>query len=52
MGITPQLTTVGRVVIIVAMFAGRLGPLTVLIALAGRVQAARYEYPEEHVVIG
>ncbi len=52
MGITPQLTSVGRVVIIVAMFAGRLGPLTVLIALAGRVQAARYEYPEEHVVIG
>jgi len=51
-GITPQLTIPGRVVIILAMFAGRLGPLTLLIALAGRVRTARYEYPEEPVMIG
>ena len=35
-----------------AMFAGRLGPLTVMIALAGDKPAAHYEYPEEHVTIG
>jgi Trk-type K+ transport system membrane component len=35
-----------------AMFAGRVGPLTVLIALAGRTAAMRYEYPTEHVTIG
>lgn len=51
-GITPELTSPGRVVIMIAMFAGRLGPLTMLIALAGRAQPARYEYPSEDVGIG
>lgn len=51
-GLTPKLTIVGRVVIMVAMFAGRLGPLTVLIALAGKSPTSRYEYPSEQVLIG
>ena len=52
MGLTPHLTVVGRVVIMLAMFAGRLGPLTLLVALAGRSHAVRYEYPKEEVGIG
>ena len=51
-GLTPRLTEPGRIVIIAAMFAGRLGPLTLLIALVGRYGSARYEYPSENVVIG
>jgi trk system potassium uptake protein TrkH len=51
-GLTPELTSVGRVTIMIAMFAGRLGPLTVLIALAGRTHASRYDYPTEQVGIG
>ena len=51
-GLTPHLTIAGRVIIMVAMFAGRLGPLTVLIALAGREESAPYDYPEEAVIIG
>jgi trk system potassium uptake protein TrkH len=51
-GLTPRLTMVGRVVIMVVMFAGRLGPLTVLIALAGQTQTATYQYPDESVTIG
>ncbi len=51
-GLTPDLTLGGRVIIMVAMFAGRLGPLTVLIALAGRTRAVQYEYPTEQVGIG
>ncbi len=51
-GLTPDLTAPGRIVIMIAMFAGRLGPLTVLIALAGRAQPPRYTYPEEQVSIG
>ena len=42
----------GRCVIIVLMFAGRIGPLTLLIALAGRESAARYDYPAENVIMG
>lgn len=51
-GITDELTAFGRIVIMATMFAGRLGPLTLLMALAGRVRPSRYEYPEEGVVIG
>ncbi len=51
-GITPSLTPLGRVVIMLAMVAGRLGPLTLLIALAGRAGSARYEYAREDVGIG
>jgi len=51
-GLTPRLTGLGKVVIMLAMFAGRLGPLTFLIALAGRTRPIRYEYPQETVTIG
>ncbi len=51
-GLTPHLTLGGRIVIMVVMFAGRLGPLTLLVALAGRRKAAQYEYAMESVVIG
>jgi trk system potassium uptake protein TrkH len=51
-GLTPDLTVLGRMVIIAAMFAGRLGPLTVLIALAGQGKPSRYSYPPEEVGIG
>jgi trk system potassium uptake protein TrkH len=51
-GLTPRLTLAGRIVIMVAMFAGRLGPLTVLIALAGQAKPSQYSYPEEEVGIG
>jgi Trk-type K+ transport system membrane component len=51
-GLTDELTIPGRVIIILAMFVGRLGPLTVLVALAGRTSSARYEYPEEQPIIG
>ena len=51
-GLTRHLTELGRCVIIVLMFAGRIGPLTLLIALAGRERAARYDYPAENVIMG
>lgn len=51
-GLTSELTIPGRVIIILAMFAGRLGPLSLLIALAGNPSARRYQYPQEQVIIG
>jgi trk system potassium uptake protein TrkH len=53
LNVTPTLSSGGRVVLILAMFAGRLGPLTLLAALMIRRRAgAQYEYPEEGVVAG
>lgn len=51
-GVTPDLSTPSRFVIVATMFAGRVGPLTLLIALAGRSRDARYDYPVERVVLG
>ncbi|MCP4591298.1 MAG: hypothetical protein GY842_11160 [bacterium] len=50
-GLTPRLTIPGRVIIMLAMFAGRIGPLTLLVALSGGAAPGRYEYPQEHPVI-
>lgn len=51
MGLTPQLTAAGRFVLIVAMFAGRLGPLTVATALA-RPSHEGVRYPQERISVG
>ena len=51
-GLTTELTCWGRVVIMATMLAGRLGPLTVLVAMAGTPKPLRYEYPAEAVIIG
>ncbi len=51
-GITPQLTIIGKVIIIMTMFIGRVGPLTLLLAIRQRREAIMYEYPEEPVMIG
>ncbi len=51
-GITASLSAVGRVVIIVLMFLGRLGPLTVLAAATQRESDVRIEYPQGVIAIG
>jgi trk system potassium uptake protein TrkH len=52
LGITPRLTEVGKVVIIVTMFIGRIGPLTLLYAFSREKAFGKYEYVEENVMIG
>ena len=51
-GITPGLSELGRLIIIVTMFVGRLGPLYVALALVQRQRAQEYRYPVESVRIG
>jgi trk system potassium uptake protein TrkH len=52
-GITPTLTTAGRLVIIMLMFVGRVGPLTFAAILISRARPrAEVYYPEENVMIG
>ncbi len=52
MGITPHLTTAGKVVIIFMMYIGRVGPLTLLLAFSQQRARGHYEYAEEPVLIG
>ena len=51
-GITSELSEPGKVVITLAMYAGRLGPLTIGMGLALREQRALYRYAQERVTIG
>ena len=51
-GITEQLNVFGKCVIIAAMFIGRIGPVTLLAAMASRARPAAYEYPSENVLVG
>ena len=51
-GITPGLTTIGHILIILTMFTGRLGPLALALALIQRQKPATYQYPEESIRIG
>ena len=51
-GITPTLSEPAQVVLIVMMFLGRLGPLTLGSALALRERRVLYEYPKERPAIG
>lgn len=52
MGITPHLSTLGKVIIMVTMFAGRIGPLTLALALGERRKGGEFEYPSEEVMVG
>lgn len=51
MGITPSLSLGGKWVIIVTMFIGRLGVLTLLIGIFRKITFKSYRYPSENVYI-
>ena len=51
-GVTQSLSSVGRVIIMIMMYLGRVGPLTVALALTNRKNKADYRYPEGKILIG
>lgn len=53
-GLTPELSTVGRLVITVTMFIGRLGPLTMAFAFANKrdKKKAKIRYSEGKIMVG
>jgi trk system potassium uptake protein TrkH len=53
LGITTELSVVGKLIITITMFTGRIGPLTLVMALAQRHQSTTIlSYPDENVMIG
>jgi len=50
-GITPTLSFIGKLIITIIMFVGRLGPLVIAIAIS-RQKDSRYYYSEENIMIG
>ncbi len=51
-GITAQLPVSSQNLLILLMFLGRTGPITLATALALREREPRYRYPEERPIIG
>jgi potassium uptake TrkH family protein len=51
-GVTATLTTAGKVVIILLMLIGRLGPLTLLALITFNIKPGVYEYPNEPLIVG
>jgi trk system potassium uptake protein TrkH len=51
-GITADLPDAGKVLLIVLMYVGRIGPLSLFSALALRERGHRYERPEEGTIVG
>jgi trk system potassium uptake protein TrkH len=51
-GVTSGLSQFGRILITVLMFIGRLGPLTIALAVQGRETTPQFKYVQESVLIG
>jgi len=54
LGITPTLSAVGKTAIILTMFIGRVGPLTLAFVLSQKAkkQTIHIKYPDERIMIG
>jgi trk system potassium uptake protein TrkH len=52
LGITATSGAFAKTVLILLMFAGRIGPFTMFLFLLGREKVSRLEYPQERVIMG
>jgi Trk-type K+ transport system membrane component len=52
MGITSDLSVVGKLILIISMFVGRIGFLTLGLALTRKVLYTKYKYPTGRLMIG
>ncbi|MGL4739256.1 MAG: TrkH family potassium uptake protein [Sarcina sp.] len=55
LGLAQQLNFIGKLIIIMTMYLGRVGPMTVLLALTSRMQKNKkvnIKYPEDKILIG
>lgn len=51
-GVTPDLSTAGKFLIIITMYAGRVGPLTMAFAFAQKNKSTKYRYAEGTIIVG
>jgi trk system potassium uptake protein len=51
-GITPELSSASKLALIFTMFGGRIGPLTLLVALTRQQKEEVLHYPKEQLLIG
>ena len=52
LGITPTLSLLSKIILIILMFFGRLGGLTLIYATLGEGKQQHYKYPVEKIIVG
>jgi potassium uptake TrkH family protein len=52
MGITPDLSNIGKLILIILMFIGRVGVISFLLIIGGKTTKESIGYPKERVIIG
>ena len=52
LGITGDLSTTGKIVIMLLMFIGRVGLISFLYSIGGKTKKTKFYYPKERVIIG
>ncbi len=53
LGVTPYLSTAGKFAILALMYIGRIGPLTLLLAIGqSEVPTGKFDYPKGRIMIG
>ena len=52
-GLTPNLAWSGKLIVIVIMYMGRIGPITLMLALVRKKRKKQQvQYPEQQIMIG
>ena len=51
LGITASLSSASKIVIMIIMFIGRVGSLTILVAVVRKAGSQKYAYPKETIII-
>lgn len=52
LGLTPKLSFIGKALLSMTMYAGRVGPLTLIMAIASRKTNNSIKYPEDKILVG
>ncbi|MBU8901154.1 MAG: Ktr system potassium uptake protein D, partial [Victivallales bacterium] len=52
LGISAEASGAGKIILIVCMFVGRIGPFTLFLFLLGKEKSSHLEYPEERIILG
>lgn len=51
-GVTQRLGTISKIVVMITMYLGRVGPITVVLAFMNNKKKRVYKYPETKILIG
>lgn len=51
-GLTPHLSVIGKILVSITMFLGRVGPLTIALSIVSKKDKIIYSYPEERIMVG